>query len=312
MEQRGAIRYACSRLLSAVPTLFFVIGFAFLMMHAAPGGPFDQERRLPDDVRANIEAHYHLDEPLAVQFGNYLGGLFRADLGPSFRRVDYDVAELIGQSAPISFLLGSLAFGLALAAGIGAGVCAALHRNTLLDRFVTGAAIAGISVPVLVVAPLLALVFAVLLGVLPASWTGATDGSQLVLPVVALALSQIAHIARLVRASMIDVLGSDFIRTARAQGLRTWTVIRRHAFKPAMLPLLSYMGPAVAAILAGSVVVEEVFGIPGLGRLFVTAATGRDYTLILGIVILYATLVILLNLAVDILYGFLDPRIRNR
>jgi oligopeptide transport system permease protein len=193
-----------------------------------------------------------------------------------------------------------------------AGLTAALSKNSYLDRLVTGIAMTGISVPVFVVAPLMVLIFAVYLQWLPASWTGSGGISRLVLPVVALALPQIAYIARLTRASMIGVLSSDYVRTARAQGLRTSSIIRYHALKPAMLPLLSYMGPAIAGILTGSVVVEEVFGVPGVGQFFIRGALNRDYTLVLGIVIFYATLVILLNLIVDLLYGILDPRIRGK
>lgn len=312
MQQRGAIRFALTRLLSAIPTLFCVILLAFLMMHAAPGGPFDAERALPADTAANIARAYNLDESLPLQFVRYLGGLLRGDLGPSYRYADFGVAELIANSAPLSFMLGALSLLVALTVGIGAGIVAALQRNGWLDRVVTGFAMTGISIPVFIVAPLLVLVFAVHLGWLPASWTGGTRGSRLVLPVIALALPQIAYVTRLTRASMIEVLASDFIRTARAQGLDTLAIVGRHALRPAMLPLLSYMGPAIAGVLTGSVVVEQIFGVPGLGQLFVRGAVNRDYTLVLGIVILYASLVILLNLLVDILYGFLDPRIRNR
>lgn len=312
MRTRGALRFALARLLAAVPTLFLVIVLAFAMMRAAPGGPFDEERALPPETAANIARAYHLDEPLPQQFVRYLDGLLHGDLGPSYRYPDYSVAELIGGAVWLSLQVGALSMLLALALGIGAGVFAALRRNTLGDRIVTGLAMTGISIPIFVIAPLFVLVFAVNLGWLPASWSGTQSGTRFLLPVVALALPQIAYIARLTRASMIDVLKSDFIRTARAQGLDTLTIVRRHALRPAMLPLLSYMGPAIAAVLTGSVVVEQIFGIPGLGQLFVRGALNRDYTLVLGIVILYAALVIVLNLLVDILYGFLDPRIRNR
>lgn len=312
MQQRGAIRFALTRLLSAFPTLFFVILLAFLMMHAAPGGPFDTERALPPDAAANIERAYHLDEPLATQFTRYLAGLLRGDFGPSYRYADYTVAELIGDALPVSAMLGAMSLVIALVVGIVAGVVAALNRNSVTDRLVTAFALTGISVPVFIVAPLLVLVFAVRLGWLPASWASGESGARFLLPVIALALPQIAYIMRLTRASMIEVLASDFVRTATAQGLDTLSIVRRHALKPAMLPLLSYMGPAIASVLAGSVVVEQIFGIPGLGQLFVRGALNRDYTLVLGIVILYASLVIAMNLLVDVLYGFLDPRIRNR
>ena len=306
------LRYALLRILGAIPTLLLVILVAFLMVRAAPGGPFDAERVLSPEIEANIERAYRLDESLPRQFARYLGGLLRGDLGPSYRYRDYTVSELIGNALPVTVQLGMLAMSLAVVTGVAAGLVAALRKNSFLDRFVTGLAMTGISVPVFVVAPLMVLLFAVYLEWLPASWTGGGVLSRLVLPVVALALPQIAYIARLTRASMIDALASDFVRTARAQGLGTASIVRYHALKPAMLPLLSYMGPAIAGILTGSVVVEQVFGIPGVGQFFVRGALNRDYTLVMGVVIFYATLVILLNLAVDLVYGVLDPRIRRR
>ena len=306
------LRYTLLRLLGAIPTLLLVIVLAFLMVHAAPGGPFDAERALPPEVEANIERHYHLDEPLPQQFLRYLSGLLQGDLGPSFRFRDRTVNDLIGQAFPVSMMLGAMAMALALVLGVSAGTAAALRQGTLLDRVIMGFSMTGISIPVFVVAPILVFFLAVQLQWLPAGWSSTTSASRLVLPVVTLALPQIAYIARLTRASMIDVLGRDFVRTARAQGLGTKTVVRLHVLKPAMLPVLSYMGPAVAAILTGSVVVEEIFGIPGLGQFFVRGAFNRDYTLVLGIVVFYATLIVLLNLVVDILYGVIDPRVRHR
>jgi len=306
------LRYALLRVLGAIPTLLLVIVLAFLMVHAAPGGPFDDERVLPADVAANIEAAYHLDEALPAQFARYMSGLLRGDLGPSYRYRDHTVSELIGAGFPLSLQIGVLAVALALMLGITSGTAAALRQGTMLDRVVMSLAMTGISIPVFVVAPVLVLLLAVKLQWLPAGWSGATGAAKFVLPVITLALPQIAYIARLTRASMIDVLGQDFIRTARAQGLGTGALIRVHALKPAMLPVLSYLGPAIAAVLTGSVVVEEVFGIPGLGQFFVRGALNRDYTLVLGIVIFYATLIIALNLIVDLLYGVLDPRVRQR
>jgi oligopeptide transport system permease protein len=306
------LRYTLRRLLGAIPTLFLVIVLAFLLVHAAPGGPFDDERMLPAEIEANIAAAYHLDEPLPMQFVRYLGGLLQGDFGPSYSYRDYTVSELIGRSFPVSVQLGLLAMLLATISGVSAGVAAALRQNSALDRIVMGIAMTGISIPVFVIAPVLVLLLAVKLQWLPASWTGGEGAARLVLPVVALALPQVAYIARLTRASLIEVLSSDFIRTARAQGLGTAAIVRYHALKPAMLPVLSYMGPAVAAVLTGSVVVEEIFGIPGLGQLFVKGSLNRDYTLVLGVVIFYATLIVLLNLVVDLLYGAIDPRIRRR
>ncbi len=306
------LRYALLRLLGAIPTLLLVIVLAFLMVHAAPGGPFDAERVLPEEIEANIAAAYHLDEPLPQQLWRYLSGLARGDLGPSYRYRDYTVSELIGTAFPVSLQLGAMAMLLAILLGTAAGTFAALRRNSVLDRVVMAVAMTGISIPIFVIAPALVLLLAVKLQWLPAGWSGAAGGGKFVLPVVALALPQIAYIARLTRASMIDVLASDFVRTARAQGLGTVAVVRYHALKPALLPVVSYLGPAAAAILTGSVVVEEIFGIPGLGQFFVRGAQNRDYTLVLGIVIFYATLVVLFNLVVDILYGVIDPRIRQR
>ncbi len=306
------LRYALLRLLGAIPTLLLVVVLAFLLMRAAPGGPFDAERVLPPEIAANIERAYHLDEPLPKQLARYLAGLARGDLGPSYRYRDHTVSELIATAFPLSLKLGALAMLLAVAVGVSTGVIAALARNSLLDRSVMAFAMTGISVPVFVIAPVLVLLFAVKLNWLPAGWSGSGGGARMLLPVVALALPQIAYIARLTRASMIDVLGSDFIRTARAQGLGRYAVVRYHALKPAMLPVLSYLGPAIAAVLTGSVVIEEVFGIPGLGQFFVRGALNRDYTLVLGIVIFYAMLIVFLNLVVDILYGFIDPRVRQR
>ena len=306
------LRYTLRRLLGAIPTLFLVIVLAFLLVHAAPGGPFDGERALPAEIEANIAAAYHLDEPLPMQFLRYLGGVVQGDFGPSYSYRDYTVSELIGRSFPVSVQLGILAMLLAALSGVGLGIVAALNRNSALDKIVMGFAMTGISIPVFVIAPVLVLLLAVKLQWLPASWTGSEGGSRLVLPVVSLALPQIAYVARLTRASLIEVLSSDFIRTARAQGLGTAAIVRYHALKPAMLPVLSYMGPAAAAVLTGSVVVEEIFGIPGLGQLFVRGSLNRDYTLVLGVVIFYATLIVMLNLIVDLLYGAIDPRIRRR
>ena len=306
------LRFTLMRILAAIPTMFAVVAIAFFMVRAAPGGPFDSERVLAPEIEANFAAAYHLDEPVSRQFLRYLNGLLHADFGPSYRYRAYSVSEIIGMAAPVSFLLGGLAMLVAIVVGFTLGLAAALKRNTIIDRAISAVAIAGISVPVLVIAPLLVLVFAVRLGWLPAGFVSGSGPAQLVLPVAALALPLIAYIARLFRASMVEVLQSDFIRTARSQGLSTAEIVRYHALKPALLPLLSYLGPALVGVLTGSVVVEQVFGIPGLGQFFVNSALNRDYTLIMGLVIFYAALVIVMNLLVDILYGFIDPRIRYR
>jgi len=305
-------QYVLKRLLGAIPTLLLVIVLSFLLVHAAPGGPFDEERVLPDVVAANIEAYYHLDESLPKQFVRYLSGVLQGDFGPSYRYRDYTVSDLIARAFPLSIRLGVMAMIVGVVIGVGVGTLAALKQNSVADRIAMGFAMSGISIPIFVVAPILVLLFAVKLNWLPAGWSGSSGAARMLLPVIALALPQIAYISRLTRASMIDVLGSGFIRTARAQGLGTYAIVRYHAMRPAMLPVLSYMGPAIAAVLTGSVVVEKIFGIPGLGRFFVDGALNRDYTLVLGIVIFYAALIVLLNLIVDILYGVIDPRVRYR
>jgi len=305
-------RYACLRVLGAIPTLFIVITAAFLMVHAAPGGPFDSERALPPDIAANIEAAYHLDESLPEQFLRYLRGLVRGDLGPSYRYRDYRVAEIISSAFQQSMRLGTFSMFVALLVGVSLGAWSGLRKNTWLDRLLSGIAMVGISIPTFVIAPLMLLLFAVHFGWFPASFVSSDSAARFVLPVIALALPQIAYITRLTRASLIEVLQSDYIRTARAQGLKPASIIRYHAIKPTMLPLISYLGPATGAVLMGSVVVEQVFGIPGLGQFLVSGAVNRDYPLVLGITILYATIVITLNLIVDLTYGFLDPRTRTR
>ncbi len=304
------LRYAIERLLSAIPTLFLVIAMAFFMTRAAPGGPFDEERRLPPELEQRLAEAYHLDEPMPQQFLRYLQNLASGDFGPSFRYADISVNELIAQGLPISVRLGVLAMLLALLVGISAGASAALHQNRWPDHLIMSLSMTGISVPSFVVAPLLVLIFAVTLRWLPAG--DLLGPSSYILPVISLALPQIAYIARLTRGSLVDVLRSNYVRTARAQGLSDRTIILNHALKPALLPVVSYLGPAVAGILTGSVVVEQIFGIPGLGRLFVQGALNRDYTLVMSVVIFYGSLIIVLNFLVDLIYGWLDPRVRYR
>ncbi|MBF8222627.1 MULTISPECIES: oligopeptide ABC transporter permease OppB [Halomonadaceae] len=303
--------YTLKRLCYAVPTLLIVITLAFFLMHLAPGGPFDGERSLPPEIEANLMAAYHLDQPVWKQYLIYLGNLLQGDFGPSFKYKDFSVTELIAQGFPVSLELGLWAIALALAIGLPLGVIAALKRNSGLDYLVMGTALAGVAVPNFVIAPLLALVFGVFLAWLPVG--GWNDGHwrNMVLPIVALSIQQIAYIARLMRASMIEVLGSHHIRTARAKGLTETAVILRHALRPALLPVVSYLGPAIAGIITGSVVIEQIFGIPGIGRYFVQAALNRDYTLVMGTVVFYGALIVLLNLVVDLLYSALDPQIRH-
>jgi oligopeptide transport system permease protein len=304
------LRYALTRFLGAIPTLLILITLAFFMIRAAPGGPFDAEKALPAEIEANLRAAYHLDEPLLQQFGRYVWNIARGDFGPSFQYKDYTVTELIAAGFPVSLRLGGSAMLLALLLGVLAGTMAALRQNSRIDHAVMAVSMTGISIPNFVMAPLLILLFAVYLRWLPAGGLG--DGSlrYMILPVISLALPQIAYIARLTRGSMIEVLRSNFVRTARAQGLPERTVILRHALKPALLPVVSYLGPATAAVITGSVVIEQIFGVPGLGRYFVQGALNRDYTLVMGVVVFYGALIILFNLVVDLVYAWLDPKVK--
>ena len=306
------LNYSLRRLLGAIPTLLVLIAFAFFMIRAAPGGPFDSERQLLPEIEANLRAAYHLDEPLYQQFGRYLWGLVQFDFGPSFQYRDYTVTELILSGFPVSLKLGGSAMLVALLVGVTVGCLAALRQNTVADHGVMAVSMTGISVPNFVMAPLLVLIFAVYLGWLPAGGLGEGSVRNLVLPVISLALPQIAYLSRLTRGSMIEVLRSNFIRTARAQGLPSWKILVRHALKPALLPVVSFLGPATAAVITGSVVIEQIFGVPGLGRFFVTGALNRDYTLVMGVVVFYGVLIIAFNFLVDLAYAWLDPRVKYR
>jgi oligopeptide transport system permease protein len=305
------LRYALGRLLGLVPTLFVIVTVAFFVMRLAPGGPFDQEQTVPPEIAANLQAAYGLDQPMPVQYARYLGGLAHGDLGPSFRYKDYRVTELIARGLPVTVTIGALALLLAIALGLPLGFAAALNHERGIDRVVMGTALLGIAIPGFVLAPVLALLFGVELGWLPVSGWEAGEARYLVLPAVTLALPFVAYIARLTRGSLLEVLQAPYVRAARAKGLRRSTLLRRHALKPTLLPVVSYLGPATAAVLTGSLVVEQVFGLPGVGRYFVQGAINRDYTLVMGMVIFYASLIVLLNLLVDLVYGWLDPRIRH-
>ena len=311
------LSYAIRRFLGAIPTLFVIITIAFFMMRIAPGGPFDSQRRLPPEIEHNIQAAYNLDKPVYQQYGIYLDRLAHFALGPSFKIKDFSVTQLIEQGLPVSARLGASAMLLALILGISLGTFAALYQNKALDYGVMTVAMVGITIPTFVTAPILTLIFGVygvhLFGYdvsLPVG--GWNDGAfaNMVLPVTVLALPQIAIIARLVRGSMVEVLRSNYIRTARAKGLPDHLIVTRHALRAALLPLVSYLGPAIADLLTGSLIVEQIFGIPGIGRYFVQGALNRDYTLVLGVVICYAALIIALNLIADLLYAVLDPRVR--
>ncbi|MCC7330195.1 MAG: oligopeptide ABC transporter permease OppB [Gammaproteobacteria bacterium] len=305
------LRFTLQRLLTGIPTLLVLVAGAFFLMRAAPGGPFDRERDLPPEIEANLRRAYHLDEPLLQQFLHYLGNLLRGDFGPSLQYRDFSVSELIRAGFPVSLHIGALAMLLALLIGVAAGTWAALRQNSAGDHVVMAAAMTGISIPNFVMAPLLVLLVAVGLGWLPAGGYGGGAWRHLVLPVTTLALPQVAYLARLSRASMIEVLASPFIRTARAQGLGLGTILLRHALRPALLPVVSYLGPATAAVITGSVVIEQIFGLPGIGRFFITGALNRDYTLVMGVVVFYGVLILLCNFLVDLVYGFLDPRTRQ-
>ncbi|ABR63483.1 oligopeptide ABC transporter permease OppB [Sinorhizobium medicae] len=305
------ISFILRRLASAVPTLFIVVTISFFLMRFAPGGPFNLERPLPPSTMENLMRTYHLDQPLWRQYVHYLSNAVTGDFGPSYIYHDNNVAQLIGKGLPYSMELGFYALLLAVVGGVITGTIAALKQNSFLDFAVMSVSTIGVTVPNFVVGPVLTLIFAIMLAWLPAGGWG--DGSLrfLILPMIALALPQLAVFARLTRGSMIEALHTDHIRTAKAYGLPSRAVVVTHAMRGAMLPVVSYLAPCAAALLTGSAVVETIFTIPGVGRYFVLGAINRDYTLVMGTVILIAIFVILFNLLVDILYGLLDPRVRH-
>lgn len=304
------LKFILRRCLEAIPTLFILITISFFMMRLAPGSPFTGERNLPPEVMANIEAKYHLNDPVLKQYGNYLLQLAQGDFGPSFKYKDYSVNDLVASAFPVSAKLGASAFVFAVVLGVTAGTVAALYQNSRWDYTIMGFAMTGVVIPSFVVAPLLVLVFSITLRWLPAGgWSGGA-GKYLLLPMVALSLSYIASIARITRGAMIEVLHANFIRTARAKGLPMRHIILRHALKPALLPVLSYMGPAFVGIITGSMVIETIFGLPGIGQLFVNGALNRDYSLVLSLTLLVGGLTILFNAIIDVLYAVIDPKIR--
>jgi oligopeptide transport system permease protein len=304
------LRYAITRILGAIPTLLIIITLSFFLLHAAPGGPFDSQKTLAPAIKANIERMYHLDEPLYKQYLRYLSSISRGDFGPSYQYRDTTVNEIIREGFPIDALIGGLAIGLALLVGVPIGVVAALRRNTVFDYLPMGISMIGISLPVFVVAPILILIFAVNLHWLPAGGWVSKSPTHVILPAVALAAPYVAYVARLMRGSMVEVLNSPFILMARAKGVPPRLVILRHAIKPALMPLVSFLGPAIAGVITGSIVIETIFGLPGIGRAFVDGALNRDYTLVLGVTILYGALIVAFNLAADLSYSLLDPRVR--
>lgn len=297
------------RFLSAIPTLFLIVTISFFLIRLAPGGPFDLERPLEAKVMENLNRIYQLDKPLIEQYWLYLGAVMRGDFGPSFILRDFTVAELFARGLPISMTLGALALSFAILVGGTFGAIAAFRQNSSIDYLVTGMGALGLTIPNFVVAPILQIVFGLALAWLPvAGWNNGAP-RNLILPVLVLALPQIAVVARMTRAAMIENLRSNHIRTLRSLGLPT-RVIVTHALRGAALPVISYLGPAAAALLTGSVVVETIFGLPGIGRYFVEGALNRDYTLVMGTVVVVAVFVLLFNLVVDILYALIDPRIR--
>ncbi len=307
-------KYIIRRFLGLIPTLFIIITLSFFIIRVAPGGPFSEERALPKEVLENIEKSYHLDESLLIQYGRYVLNILRGDLGPSFRYKDYDVNYYIRISLPNSMVLGLISLFLAVLLGISAGLISATRQNSALDYLAMSVAVIGISVPLFVVGPVLMYLFAMKLNLLPTSgWVMSGDSwKTLLMPMMTLALPYFAYIARLSRASILEILRSDYVRTARAKGLSESVILFKHVLKGALLPVVSYLGPAFAHIVTGSIVVETIFRVPGLGRHFVQSALNRDYTLIMGTVIVYSLILLIMNFIVDILYGLMDPRITYR
>ncbi len=303
-------RYFLKRLGGAIPTLFIIVTLTFFLIRVAPGGPFDQEQSLPPEILANLQSAYGLDQPVWKQYLSYVRALAHGDFGPSFKYKDFTVTELIGQGFPVTLELGCIAMSLALVLGIPIGTFAALHQNSAVDYATMSMAVVGIAIPSFVVLPFLGLFFGIYLHWLPVAGWEPESLRYLVLPVIALALPPLGVIARLTRGSMLEILRSHFIRTAIAKGLPLHTVILRHALRPALAPVAGYLAPAVASIMTGSLVVESIAGLPGVGRYLVQGALNRDYTLVLGMVIIYSTVLIVMGLLVDLLFAWLDPRVR--
>ncbi len=303
-------KFILKRVLEAIPTMLILITVSFFLMRFAPGSPFSSERTLPPQVMENINAKYGLDKPVLEQYTTYLTNVIQGDLGPSFKYKDFTVNELVSAALPVSAKIGSVAFIFAVVFGVAVGTVAALRQNTWLDYSVMSTAMLGIVMPSFVLAPVLIYIFSINLGWFPAG--GWLDGSiqYMVLPVLGMSMLYVATFARITRGSMIEVLNSNFIRTARSKGLSYSYIVLRHALKPAMLPVVSYMGPAFVGIITGSVVIETIFGLPGIGKLFVNAAFNRDYSLVMGVTILIGFLFIVFNAIVDILLAYVDPKIR--
>ncbi len=304
--RRGLFRFG-----EALLTLWLLVTLCFVLMRAAPGGPFDVEREVTPEIRARLEARYHLDEPLPSQYLRYLGQLAQGDLGPSFQYPDYTVNELIAGGLQVSVPLGFAALVLALLVGVPLGLLAGWHEGRIGDHVASGIGLIGLALPKFVLAPLLVLCFAVWLGWLPAGGWDATDPRYAVLPVIALAAPNLAYVVRLTRVSLIDVLATDYILAARARGIAGRDLLLHHALRPTLAPVIAWIAPATIALVTGSVVVEQVFGIPGIGRYFVQGALNRDYTLVMGVALTAGVAILLVNLVVDALRGWVDPRLRQ-
>lgn len=305
------LSFVLRRLGSAIPTLLIIVTLSFFLMRLAPGGPFNLERPLPPQIMENLNKTYGFDQPIWRQYLIYMGNVARGDLGPSYIYRDRSVANLLSEGLSYSIRLGGLALILALVGGVSAGLLAALRQNKPTDFAVMSFATAGVTIPNFVIGPVLTLIFAIMLSWASAGGWGTGSFRDLVLPVITLALPQLAVFARLTRGAMIEAMSADHIRTARAYGLPARSVVGTHAMRGAMLPVVSYLAPCAAGLLTGSAVVETIFAIPGVGRYFVHGALARDYTVVMGTVVLVAVFVIVFNLIVDVIYGLLDPRVRH-
>lgn len=302
------IRFAFQRLLQTIPVIWIIITATFFMIRLVPGGPFTAEKAVTPEIKRNLEAYYGMNKPLYQQYLDYCRKLLHGDLGPSFKYPTRTVNEIIGEKLPVSIELGSLSLAIALGIGLPLGIFAAVWRNTWIDKVCSSVAVTGICIPTFVLGPLLSLIFAIWLGWFDASgWFGPSDW---VLPSITLGLVYAAYVARLTRAGMLEVLSQDYIRTARAKGASEARVIIRHALRGGLTPVVSFLGPAIAGIVTGSFVIETIFQIPGIGREFVNSAFNRDYTLVLGTVILYAAFLIVMNLLADIALVWLNPRLK--
>ncbi|NDV01761.1 oligopeptide ABC transporter permease OppB [Pseudoroseicyclus tamaricis] len=305
------LNYILRRLLIAIPTILILVIISFVLMFAAPGGPFNSERPLPPQTLANIEARYGLDQPYVVQIFNYIKNIvLHFDFGPSFKYKDLSVTDIIAQGFPVTLTYGFWSFVVAVVSGVSLGVVAAIRHNSKVDYAAVGVAIGASVLPNFVLAPILLLIFTLWLGWLPGGGWNGGQIEYIILPVIALSTSYFASIARLTRSSMLEVLNTGFIRTARAKGLPMRRIIWKHAMKPTIMPVLSYLGPAFVGMITGSVVIDVYFSTGGIGQYFVNSAFNRDYSVIMGITILVGCLTILFNLVVDILYAWIDPKIR--